>query len=104
MQRHVESIPYEGLNDATHIDVEVYYSKGGVSYLSGQTARRGFYICGRVTTHRDGVVSYTLFSGARQLLLEVSRYSEKQFQKAVLLSEAVKQEIIDYVVRENRAA
>ena len=40
----VERIPYEGMKNGTHLDVEVYYSKGGTSYLSGTVSPRGYYL------------------------------------------------------------
>jgi hypothetical protein len=37
----LESTLYEGLKNGTHIDVEVFYDEGGVSYFSGGTQRAG---------------------------------------------------------------
>ena len=104
MNRHLESIPYEGLKNGTHLDIEVYYSKGGYSFFGGSYERRGFYISVVPVTRGGGMVSTTLFSGVKQLILEVGRYSDKQFNKAVEMSASMKDALISHVLEKERAA
>jgi hypothetical protein len=73
----LESTPYEGLKNGTHIDVEVIYDKGGVSYFSGGTTTRGYYISVTPVTHKNGMTSVVLFTGVKKLLLPTNRYSEQ---------------------------
>ena len=70
-----------------HLKVTIDYEKGGINYFSGQHSRRGYYIYvqpvqiervdGRVVVERS-----MLFSGGKKLLFEVSRQSQKAYEKA----------------------
>lgn len=82
-KRLLESTPYEGLKSGSHIDVEVYYSKGGMNYLSGGRTPRGYYLSVTPVTRKNGMVSTILFSGTKKLLMPANRYSAKQFEQAV---------------------
>ena len=68
---------------ATHLKVEVYYSKGGMNYFSGNSEKRGLYLSvspvsrstdesGRYTTE-----SFTAFSGTKRLVKEMVKFSQK---------------------------
>jgi len=100
----LQSIPTEGLKNGTHLDIELYYSKGGQSFLSGCCTSRGYYVSVTPVKHSDGMVSFTLFTGVSQLLLETSRYSEKQFKQAVAMSEPVIPGLIQRVLTKERIA
>lgn len=102
--KYIESIPYEGLNNATHLDVKVYYDKGGRNWFSGADEPRGFYISVTPVTRSGGMVSTALFSGAKKLLLEVSRYTDKQHDRAIELSHGARDELIRYVLEKNKRA
>ena len=100
----LESIPTTELTDVTHIDVEVYYTKGGANYFSGGATRRGYYLSAK-PVKRDGItVSYNLFSGASKLLLEANRFSVKQFDKAVELGRDSAPELVKHVIKQEKAA
>ena len=98
MNRHEKYIERSDLKGATHLEVTVYYTKGGGAML------RGYYITVRPATKRDGMVSFNLFSGRRQLLFETSRLTKKQFAKAVEMAKGIEDELIAVVVAENQAA
>jgi len=100
----IQSIPTEGLKNGTHLDAEVYYCKGGQSFLSGSYTPRGYYVSVKPVKHGNGMTSFTLFTGVSQLLLETGRYSEKQFKRAVAMSEAVIPGLIERVLEKERAA
>lgn len=104
MQKYEAYIERSDLKDATGLEVSVAYSKGGMSYFSGQVSPRGFYLSVTPVTKGNGMVSFTMFSGIKRLLLEVNRYSDKQFDRAVEMSKAVEGELIAAVVEKNRAA
>ena len=94
----VERIPYEGMKNGTHLDVEVYYSKGGTSYLSGTVSPRGYYLSVTPVTCRSGMVSHTLFSGARKLLMQTKRFSSKQLEQAAEMSKVDVPALIEQVL------
>ena len=101
----LDSIPYEGLRNGTHIDVEVYYTTGGMNYLAGGTTLRGYYISVIPVTRRgDGMVSQTLFRGMKKLLLQTNRYSAKQFEQAVEMGRNEAPGLIEYVLKKECAA
>lgn len=104
MKEHKKYIERNDLKNANHLQVSVYYSKGGVNYFSGQVTPRGYYISVRPVTLGNGMISFDLFAGRSQLLLETNRYSEKQFTKAVEIAAAFEDELIATAVTENQAA
>ena len=94
MKDHKKYIKHDGLKNANHLEVSVYYSKGGTSFFSGQITPRGYYISVRPVTLGNGTVRFELFSGCTKLLLETSRYSEKQFARAIEMATAFEAELI----------
>lgn len=104
MKKHEKYIEHDNLKNATHLEISVYYSKGGMSYFSGQTSPRGYYISVKPVTKRNGMVSFEMFSGYKKLLLETGRYSDKQFDRAVEMSRDAEAELISAVVAEHKAA
>jgi hypothetical protein len=99
----LESIPQEGLKDATHIDVEVYYTQGGVNYLSGGTTPRGYYLNALPVTHKGRTTSYALFSGRSKLLLKTRRYSAKQFERAVEMAKPLVSNLVREMLEAKKA-
>ena len=95
----LESIPYEGMKNGTHLDVEVNYSKASFG-----SQRRGFYLSVTPVTRGNGIKSVVLLTGTRALILETNRFSEKQMDKAIELSRGMKDELISYVLTQERAA
>jgi hypothetical protein len=100
----LESTLYEGLKNGTHIDVEVFYDKGGVSYFSGGTTTRGYYISVTPVTHKNGMTSVVLFTGVKKLLLPTNRYSDKQLAQAAELGKVAAPELIRRVLDKEKAA
>ena len=98
MNRHEKYIERSDLKGATHLEVSVYYTKGGGA------VPRGYYLSVRPVTKRDGMVSFALFSGRRRLLFETSRYTAKQFARAVEMAEGMEEELIEAVVKDNQTA
>lgn len=89
--------------DGQSLRIEMYYDLGGYSFATHREKKRGYYIS--VTPvkieHKEG---YTLeyadaFSGASCLLVEVTRKSKVNAEKArKLYFENYKQRLIDYVI------
>jgi len=104
MKKHKEYIERNDLKDATHLEVSVYYTKGGANYFSSGTIRRGYYINVTPVTKSANSVSFVMFTGRSKLLFETSRYSDKQFAKAVEMSKDVRAELIAAVLSESKAA
>ena len=75
-----------------------------MSYFTGNVSPRGYFISVKPVTMRENYISYTLFTGYGQLLLETTRYSAKQLNLAVEMSKDVEDEIIAAVVEKHGAA
>jgi hypothetical protein len=97
MKRHEKYIEHDGLKDATHLQVSIYYTKGGA-------IKRGYYLTVTPVTVLGNMVRSVFFTGRNKLLLETQRYSAKQFDSAVSLANGYKDELIAAVVAENKAA
>ena len=104
MKKHKEYIERSDLKDATHLEVSVYYTKGGANYFSGGTNPRGYYLSVKPVTKSENSVSFVMFTGRSQLLLETNRYSDKQFAKAMEMSKDTRAELIAAVLSESKAA
>jgi hypothetical protein len=64
--------------DVTHIEVSVFYQKGGVNYASGNREPGGIYCAVRPVKIADGMVSFILFSGTKRLLETAERLNRKR--------------------------
>ena len=73
MEKHKKYIEKDNLKDATHIEVSIYYDKGGMSYFSGKTSQRGYYMSVVPVRKAGGMISFTLFTGYKQLLMETKQ-------------------------------
>ncbi len=104
MDEHTKYIERNDLKGASHLQVSVYYTKGGTSFMTGGTTPRGYYLSVKPVTKRDNMVSFVMFSGHRRLLLETSRFSAKQFSKAVEMAKAFEDELISVVLAESKTA
>jgi hypothetical protein len=95
---------HNGLKCATHLEVSVYYTKGGSNFLSGGTTSRGYYLSVRPVTLQGHCVSFVMFTGRRKLLLETARFSTKQFKQAVEMAKGAEAELVAAVLAESQAA
>lgn len=94
MKEHKRYIERGSLKHGGHLEVSVYYTKGGISYFTGQASPRGYYLSVRPVTLGNGMVSFDLFSGCKKLILETKRYSDKQLAKALEMAKAFEDELI----------
>ena len=103
-KQHKKYIERHDLKGATHLEVSVYYNKGGANYFSGGIIPRGHYVSVTPVTKRNNSISFTMFTGRKRLLFETARYSDKQFANAVEMATGFEDELISAVVAENKAA
>ena len=95
----------ENTNKSTHLEINTYYSLGGVSYATYKNEPRGYYIS--VTTIKlDNSRGYTMvtttaFSGAKRCMIECSRQSKKKAEEACNIKREEYQDMIDYVLEKN---
>jgi hypothetical protein len=63
--------------------VSVYYTRGGYSFISGESSRRGFYVSLTPCKYDNMSFQYSAFSGYKTLLEEASRFNKKKLQSLV---------------------
>ena len=72
--------------NATHIVIETYYNLGGYNPFTGKSEERGYYLSVSPAELKNGMESYTAFSGLKQLVKPVHRKSEKAAEQAADLA------------------
>lgn len=75
-------LPLERTKYASHLDVVVVYSKGGMNYTSHKEEPRGIWLSFiPVMVEDNGMVSYTfVFDGCRRFVEAASRHNPKRVQ------------------------
>lgn len=63
-QRLTERFPLANPTDEySHIEVEVFFSRGGINYISGDRNPKGYALSFRGVMVKDGAVSFMMFTG-----------------------------------------
>lgn len=96
----------ENRQNATHLKIELRYSKGGMNYFTYQHERRGYYLMITPVERKDygnGLMmeGMVVFSGIKKLLKEVKRQSAKAEAEAESMVEQSEHELIEYVLNKN---
>lgn len=85
------------VDDSTHIEVSVYYSKGGLNYATYKQEARGYYISMKPVEVDGNIVKYDMFSGVKFLVEEVGRLNKKKLDALYQQTkEQIKQRQGDY--------
>ena len=95
--------------DGTLLEINVYYSKGGLNYFTGSGEKRGIYVGVTPIVKKDcgnGFISrsFSMFSGIKKCVTELARITDKSFAAAVesLTSDPNKyKELVDHVLTKN---
>jgi hypothetical protein len=92
-------------SQATHLKIDVYYALGGWNYFTGVKEERGIYLS--VTPVTRTVVegcgaseSYRGFSGIKQLVKPMTRFSQKTFDR-FSYDEETYNTLVNHVLRKN---
>jgi hypothetical protein len=75
-KKRLLSIPVDG-NGCTHVEVELYYSKGGMNYFSGRNEARGLWLSVSPVERGDRFVKYSAWSGIKKHVKEMKMFSQK---------------------------
>ena len=86
--------------NCTHIDVELYYSKGGMNYFNGNVERRGYYLSAQPLSKSTNSYSYTAFTGVKQLVREAGRYSSKVLAEFVVDYDMMNS-MVEHIIQKN---
>lgn len=78
-QLRLEVALHAGQFKTTHIQVSVYYSKGGSNFFHGTLDQRGVYVSvGPMEVLPGGQMRFVLTKGCRHCLLHLGRDSQKR--------------------------
>lgn len=80
--------------DANTLEIDVYYSLGGMNYFTGRNEPRGYYLSVTPAKRYKNSTSYISFTGTKILLKEVKRQSAKAEAEA---EEIAKGKVADLV-------
>ena len=79
--------------DCNALNIEVAYEEGGTNWYNGQVNRRGIYVrvspCEVEPTNYGRSIKYQLGQGAKVLVKELSRFSQKQLDSIPLEGEHI---------------
>jgi hypothetical protein len=92
--------------DATHVEVSIYYSKGGMNYFTGNNEARGLYLSVTpvsLTTHEGGFKSrsFKAFSGVKQHIKSMGRFNEKVLNEEVVDEDMLKK-LLNHVLEKGK--
>ena len=86
----------------THLECKVYYSLGGYNGFTGKNEGRGYYISvSPVTITPDGLISYTLFSGVKKLVVPCNRKSKGKAEEAERIFDGEIAELVNLLYPNN---
>ena len=98
------SHPDECIDNPTHLKLSLYYSTGGINYFTSKNEARGYYLSvspERIEKHDYGnTIATSLMSGVKDLVLEVSRQSDKQMEIATTIACERAKALLDWCMRE----
>lgn len=84
------------------LKVHLYYDKGGMNYFHSTVEKRGYYLSVTPVEIKqcDGyqMESYLAFSGAKRLVLEVKRQSDKAYNQAIAMHKDELTDLRNYVL------
>jgi hypothetical protein len=101
LKKYKKYIERDDLDDATHLEVSVYYAKGGIQYFPSGTYVRGYYLAVKPVI-KNGSIFNSIYAGRKHLLLETSCYTDKRYIQAVKMAKVIEDELIDIVAEENK--
>lgn len=89
---------YIDLEGNKKLELNVYYSLGGMNYFNYKNEPRGYYGSVTPVTIERGMMQFNAFSGIKTFLIEVKRKNNRDYQQAIRLFEIHKQGLIDKVL------
>lgn len=102
MNRITRLIPLkENAEKNTHLEIQVYYSLGGMNYFTYKTEERGYYIKVTPVIKKGYCTTTTAFSGIKQCMIPCNRQSKKKAEEAANIPQSEYQHLIDRVLIRN---
>lgn len=83
----------------THVDVEVYYNKGGMNYFTSNVEKRGYYLSVQPLNKSNGI-HFTAFTGVKQLVREAGRFSPKILSEFIVEYEMMNK-MVEYIINKH---
>lgn len=86
---------------STHIKICFCYDLGGMNYFTGREKKRGYYLTVYPVEKKNGMESFTAFTGVSECVEECKRQSKKAEANALEKLPAYEKMIIDYIVKKH---
>lgn len=85
------------------VDISVSYHVGGTNMLAGTIDPRGYWLDAQPVDVRDGIVTFTAFTGTRCFLEEAKRFSAKHLGELAARGKDLPkyQEVLGHVLAKN---
>ena len=99
MKKYIE-LKKNGQN-ATHLEVEVYYNKGGFSCWTYRTEERGYYLSVVPVERAGNMIGFVAFSGLKKLIKAVGRKGAKAEAEAEQLALNQIDSLVNAVLQKN---
>jgi len=82
------------------INVDLFYSKGGMNYFSYNEEKRGYWVSVTPQEVRGQFVTTTAFSGNKMLIEEAKRFGQKKFDNLDIPQDTI-DNMINHVMEKN---
>lgn len=86
--------------NCTHIEIELFYSKGGMNYFTNSNERRGLYLSVQPVTISQNSKGYTIFTGVKQFVKEMQKFSQKTFDTFEVDTDIL-DKLLEHVIEKN---
>jgi len=86
--------------NCTHIEIDVFYSKGGMNYFTSTNERRGLYLSVQPVTISERSKSFMGFSGVKQFVKEMTKFSQKALDTFEVDTE-METKLLNHVIENN---
>lgn len=86
--------------NCTHIEIDVFYSKGGMNYFTSTNERRGLYLSVQPVTISERSRSFMGFSGVKQFVKEMARFNQKALDTFEVDAE-METRLLNHVIENN---
>lgn len=101
----IKEIPITGNSEVNVIEVEFYFSKGGINYFNYQNEPRGYYlsVCPYKVSFDGHFKSkcYGAFSGLKALLEQSTRFSQKKFDNFHICENIIQRQVSLVLTKNN---
>lgn len=91
----------ENAMNCTDLEVETFYSKGGMNYFTYEDERRGYYVECSPVEIGNNCITRGLFDGAKIFIEPAKRFNKKRMAQLDEMTLENAKDLIQYVLEKN---